>query len=118
MPGIVWETPPTAAWPDLAANYVFAIEQGVEAIAKRWAPEIENWMKDNAPWEDRTSNARDGLYTEVNQVAGVMTEIILAHGVDYGLWLEVRWAGRWSIVTPALDQFGPRVWADVVRMLT
>lgn len=116
--GFVWEIPPQTAWPALAQAYVAAIERGVAAIAQRYAAEVEAWMKDNAPWTDRTGNARQALYTEVNQVAGTMVELILAHGVEYGLWLEIRHAGRWAIVNPALDHFGPRMWADVVRLLS
>jgi hypothetical protein len=89
----------------------------VRAIADRWAPEIQNWMKENAPWTDRTGNARQGLYTEVQDVANVMVSIILSHGVDYGLFLEVSNQGRYAIINPAIDHFGPKVWADVKRIM-
>lgn len=116
--GLEWQVSPEVAWADLADAYATALHRGVMAIAQKWAPEIANWMKDNAPWTDRTGNARQGLYTEVQEVAGRMVTIILSHGVDYGIWLEIRHAGRWAIVNPALDEFGPRVWEDVVRMVT
>lgn len=118
MAGLRWQVHPTTAWPALALNYRQRIEAGIVAIARRWAPEIENYMKSNAPWTDRTGNARQGLHTEVNHVVGSMVEIILAHGVEYGYWLEVKGAGAYAIVNPALDVFGPRVWADVRRMLS
>lgn len=118
MAGLRWTTPPQTAWPALAGNYRQRIEAGIVAIARRWAPEIEAYMKAEAPWTDRTGNARQGLHTEVNHMAGVMVEIVLAHGVEYGLWLEIRHAGAYAIVNPSLDQFAPRVWADVVRMLS
>ena len=122
MAGLRWTVPPQTAWPALAANYRQAIERGVHAIAQRWAPEIENYMKSNAPWTDRTGNARGALYSKVEpptpaQIRG-MIEIWLGHGMDYGIFLELRNAGRYAIVNPALDYFAPRIWADVRRMLS
>lgn len=116
-PGIVWNIPPEQAWGDLAEAYVSALHRGVLAIAQRWAPEVENWMKDNAPWTDRTGNARQSLYTAVRQVANQMVEVILSHGMDYGIYLELRHQGRYAIINPALDYFAPRIWADVQAML-
>ena len=118
MAGIRWTVPPQAAWEALAGNYRAAIERGIVAIAQRWSPEIENYMKANAPWTDRTGNARQALYTEVNHVTGVMVEIILAGGVEYMIFLELRNAGRFAIINPSLDYFAPRIWNDVRRMLS
>jgi hypothetical protein len=118
MAGFTWQVRPDRAWGALAANYRAAIERGIVGIANRWAPEIENYMKANAPWTDRTGNARQGLYTAVNHAVGSMVEIILSHGVDYGYWLEVKNGGAYAVVNPALDYFGPRIWADVRRMLS
>jgi hypothetical protein len=117
MPGVRWTVPPQTAWEALAGNYAAAIERGIVAIAQSFAPQIANWMKQNAPWTDRTGNARQGLYTEVNHVVRSMVEIIFSHGVAYGLWLEIRHAGAYAIVNPALDYWAPRIWAAVVRML-
>lgn len=118
MAGLRWQSHPATAWPALALSYRQRIEAGIVAIAQRWAPEIENYMKTQAPWTDRTGNARQGLHTEVNHAAGVMVEIILAHGVHYGIFLELANAGRFAIINPALDHFAPRIWADVRRMLS
>jgi hypothetical protein len=117
MAGLRWTSHPAQAWPALALTYRQRIEAGIVAIAQRWAPEIENYMKDNAPWTDRTGNARQGLHTEVNHVVGSMVQIILSHGVEYGIWLEIKSAGAYAIVNPSLDHFAPLVWRDVVAML-
>lgn len=118
MAGLRWQVHPAQAWPALALTYQQRIEAGIVAIAQRWAPEIENYMKSQAPWTDRTGNARQGLHTEVHHVVGSMVEIVLAHGVHYGIWLEIRHGGAYAIVNPALDHFAPRIWADVRRMLS
>jgi hypothetical protein len=114
---IVWEKEPEQAFVELADAYATAIHRGVFAICQRWAPEIENYMKQTAPWTDRTGNLRQALYTEVNEVVNTMVELILSHGLDYGIFLETRNSGRFSVIGPALDHFAVKVWADVKRML-
>lgn len=125
--GLVWTVPPQTAWEQLAGNYMAAIQRGVYAICQKWQPEVENWMKANAPWTDRTTAARSGLYAEVHQVVNQLVEVIVAHAVEYGFYLE-GWdpvhnhemlnAGQWAIVNPAIDHFAPLIWRDVVQMLS
>lgn len=116
--GFHWVVPPDQAFPELADEYTKAIHKGVYAIGQRYAPLIENWMKDNAPWTDRTANARQSLWTEVTDVANQMVSIILSHGVYYGIFLELNNAGRYAIINPAIDHFAPLIWSDVQRMLS
>lgn len=112
-----WDVTPTRAWDALAVTYAQAIRRGVRAIALRYAPEIEAYMKANASWTDRTGNARQSLTVEVEDAAGDMVEIILAHGVEYGIWLELAHGGAYQIIAPTLDIFAPRIWADVRALL-
>jgi hypothetical protein len=35
--------------------------------------------------------------------------IDLFHTVEYGIWLEIRWDGRFAIIQPTLEHFGPEV---------
>jgi len=116
--GFQWKVSPEKTFPELADAYISAIHRGIRAIADRRAPEIANWMKDNAPWTDRTGNARQTLWTEVTDVANKMVTIMLSHGVYYGIFLELNNAGRYAIIDPALDHFAPVIWSDVQRMLS
>lgn len=113
-----WEVEPEQAFTELAEDYANRIHRGVFLICQRWAAPAANWMKENASWTDRTGNARAALYTEVNEVVNSMVEFVMAGGVDYQIWLEVRWAGKFAIVNPALDFFAPKVWADVQRLMS
>lgn len=65
----------------------------------------ENAMRKNAPWTDRTTNARNGLHVEVSHTKNRHT-LTFAHGVSYGIWLEVRWAGRYQIIMPTVISEG------------
>lgn len=75
------------------------------------ARDIEGYAKDNAPWEDRTGDARAGLSTKVENDDGLIT-LTLFHTVDYGLWLEVIQSGRFAIIMPTLEAMGPKAMAD------
>lgn len=115
--GFRWQIPPERAFPELTEAYVRAIRAGVHGVMQRWAPEIENWMKANAPWTDRTTHARQGLWSDVDLLGESTVSLILAHGMDYGIFLELANAGTYAIIGPALDYFAPRIWADIERML-
>lgn len=80
------------------------------------APEVENYMKSNAPWNDQTGNARNGLFARAYS-EGDETGIVLGHSVDYGIWLEVRWSGRYAIIEPAIAAMGPAVMRRHERIL-
>lgn len=61
----------------------------------------ENAMRKNASWKDRTTNARNGLHVTVTH-SPEQHVLTFAHGVAYGIWLEVRWAGRYQIIMPSV----------------
>jgi hypothetical protein len=111
-----WQVTPQDAFGGLAANYVAAIRQAVGLLAQRWAPTIEAWMKQEAVWQDHTGNARQTLHSEVEGLGTDMITIILAHGMSYGIYLELSHGGRFSVIGPALDHFGPLIWQDVVAL--
>lgn len=78
----------------------------IYAIMRDYAQEMEQYMKDNAPWEDNTGEARDGL-TAVLQEHPVAPTIYLYHTATYGKWLEIRWNGLYAIILPTIEDMGP-----------
>lgn len=52
-------------------------------------------MKTKAPWTDRTTNARSGLWTVPRHTGSgaigfAQHEIVFGHAVNYGIWLEIK----------------------------
>jgi hypothetical protein len=92
------------------------IKSRVMAVLGQQAPQIENWMKTNAPWQDQTGNARNGLAARAYREDDEMG-IILYHQVPYGIWLEVRFSGEYAIIDPALQYWGPKVMQAVGSVL-
>lgn len=101
----------------MASNAAFDIELGViktrtaELDAKLHAgitlavDEVAvfgtGYMKSTAPWHDNTGAARAGLHTGTSHV-GNRWEIVFAHAVSYGIWLEVAFSGRYQVIMPSV----------------
>jgi hypothetical protein len=114
--GFKWDVPPDAVFPQMAQQYTQAIFQAGGRLAQQNASEMEAWAKANAPWQDRTGAARSGLHAEVVGDGGIGT-IVLSHGVDYGLWLEIANGGAYAIIAQAIDVFGAKLMDDLQRLL-
>jgi hypothetical protein len=81
--------------------------QALTAAVRYHAPRAERSMKTGAPWTDRTGNARSSLFTTPEISPGHSYGFVLGHGVSYGIWLEVRWSGRYATVGPTIQREGP-----------
>lgn len=110
----IWEDRPEKVFAVGIDAYQQDVIQALRQLARYYAPQIEAWMKQQARWTDRTGNARQSLYTEVEDMAlGAM--LAMDYGVEYGFWLEFANQGDYAIVKPALDHWGPLIWAAVQR---
>jgi hypothetical protein len=87
------------------------VEAATLRVATRMAREIEAYMRQNAAWQDQTGDARRLLQAEVIDVTGRAAFILLTHGVDYGVFLEMK--PRFQIIAPTLDVFGPRIMREL-----
>lgn len=105
-----------------AAAYVAAlrdtvIPDGMIAGAAQLAQDMETFAKQNATWQDRTTDARKGLSGEPFAENGIVGASIV-HTVPYGIWLENRHERRYAIIGPTQAVFAPlagRIIAGGVR---
>ena len=81
------------------------------------AAELEAKMKLNRPWTDRTNMAKTTLNTMVSQPSPDKIRITCAHGVDYGIWLELAHEKNWAIVGPTITQESPNVVRDLKNLM-
>ncbi len=107
-------------------RYNNALDDAIQEVLSEAAPEITAWMKENAPWTDRTTKARYSLKAEMGDfwyrfqdgdernfkstTRLVIGYIATADPVWYAWYLETIKAGKWAIVGPALDEWGPIIW--------
>ena len=94
-------------------QYEQRVYEAIRAVASHFAPILESEAKLNAPWVDRTSNARQTLNAFVTELATDIVSITLAHGMDYGKFLEFSNQGRYQIIMPTLEQN----YAPIMQML-
>jgi hypothetical protein len=74
------------------------LNNSINAVMDRTATMGEANLKTNAPWHDRTGNARNGLHTAANLANPAHKEIVFAHSVEYGIWLETIESGQWAVI--------------------
>jgi hypothetical protein len=102
------------------------------AISDYHAQRAQAEMRVNAPWTDRTGNARNGLFATPfgsrgtgvrgRSASGRFTSggasygIDLYHSVPYGIWLERAHAGRYAAIVPVLSSEGHKFMASVAAM--
>ena len=77
------------------------------------AAEIQSKMKVNRPWTDRTGMAKAMLTTAVSQPESSIIRVTLAHGVDYGIWLELAHEKNYAIIQPTINEEGPKFVKDL-----
>jgi hypothetical protein len=88
---------------------------GVIATVKRQSARSEGHMKNTAPWHDRTGAARGSLNAH-SEHSATQDTLILAHGVEYGFWLEVIEGGEYSIVIPEIPVAGDQLMATLGKL--
>lgn len=101
----------------------------IQAAATYWGQSVQDAARQNAAWEDRTGNARSGLFFAVDgfglePVTGTVTPeaeaemqdigiesgdgdtliVTLGHTVFYGKFLELSHGGRYAIVMSTIEQ--------------
>ena len=113
--GIRWDDPIT---PKLKRADQSGVDNFLKNVVQLHAPRVETAAKRNAKWNDRTGNARNGLRGVAETQRGGPYKIILAHGVPYGIYLEVRWSGRLGIINPTISAEGAEVMRTVSNGLT
>lgn len=70
------------------------------AITK--AQQLEYYMKINRKWTDRTGAAKARLKGTASIPKEHQVRITLAHGVNYGIWLELAHEMNYAIIRPTI----------------
>jgi len=101
----------------------------IQAVANYWGQGVQDEARQNAVWEDRTGNARGGLFFAVDgfgletitgevtpeaksEMSDVAVEsgskdtliITFAHTVFYGKFLELSNGGRYAIIMSTIER--------------
>lgn len=125
--GFRWVVRPTQGW---SARLLARHVRGTAfIILTQWAPILESEAKGNAPWTDRTSNARQTLETEVYQKTESSIALILRGRMPYQIYLELkqqgqsilspelRAAGKYAVILPTLESNQNQIFEDIAEAL-
>jgi hypothetical protein len=95
-----------------ARVFPIALQVGVSALVERFQERVRIYAQENAPWEDQTGEAREGLDTEV-EIGALQWRLYLFHSVEYGIWLEIKNSGEYAIIMPTLETLGPELMGEI-----
>lgn len=91
-------------------------EAAILTYGNTQATKLESYAKQNAPWTDRTGDARRRLSCKCEKVdSGI--RLTLSHGVDYGLWLEIAKEKRYAIIEPTIRLKSQDVMAGFANLM-
>lgn len=91
-------------------------EAAIAMYADNAALTLQNYAREHRPWTDRTGHARQRMTGSVARVAQGY-QIILAHGVDYGKWLELAHEKKYAIIQPTIQAKSPEVLSGFNKLL-
>lgn len=80
-------------------------DAAVRMYAEQGALKMRDFAQENRKWTDRTGQARQRLHGYTGAISNGY-RITLAHGVDYGLWLELANEKRFAIIPPTIEYVG------------
>lgn len=105
-----WEAPGGKKSPDKLSKNLRELDQNIQRVITGeflyHKDEATKYMKLNAPWTDRTGAARSGLHSIVPRPTRDHWELIVAHSVYYGIYLEVCNSGKYQIIMPTVNHIG------------
>ena len=81
----------------------------VRMYAETVAKLLEKDAKQRAPWTDRTGQARQRLSAYVTEIQPGICMVTLAHGVDYGVFLELAHEKRFATIMPTIQRLSPEI---------
>jgi hypothetical protein len=93
------------------------IVEAIHTVLDYYATTSVNEMRTGARWTDRTTNARNGLMAKTMNKTNDGGSLVLWHSVPYGIWLEVRWSGRYAIVGPVMHSVAPRIMSTLAQAI-
>lgn len=118
---VVWIEPP-ANMARALDQYGVKVFDAILAVADFIATKMQNHARQQAKWQDRTGNARSGLFAVAAKkergaggqflaAAERTVEIYLSHGstIEYGKWLELAHGGRYAIIWPTIYRHLPEL---------
>ena len=92
------------------------MKAGLDLYGQTAALKLQGIMIAQAPWQDRSTNARNSLKGEYVKQGG-QSSIILSGNMEYSIYLELAMSKRYAIIKPTATQYSKEVFAGYKRAL-
>lgn len=92
------------------------LDVAMKQLTGYYAQRGQDYMREHAPWTDRTSNARNGLFGKETHSVGKY-RITYYGTVPYQIFLEVRFSGKYAIIVPTTKKMGAEVMKGVRQLM-
>lgn len=99
---------------EAVVKYGRRLNESLAEYLNRKAAELLEQMRREASWADRTGQARRELSTAV-EIGGQRATLYLISGAPHGKYLELRWGGRYAIVSPTVPRAGIEIANELKR---
>lgn len=93
------------------------MDRAIQGVCRYYDGAMEAHAKVNAPWTDRTTNARNGLRFVHVAVGKGKHWILGTHSVEYGVYLEVSNDAKYAIILPTIRAYAPKVIATFTKIM-
>ena len=96
-----------------------SMREGLESALEAMQEQMVEWAKEHAPWQDQTGDARAELNSPpIRTNSDGSKTLVLAHGVEYGIFLETMNGGHFGVIPMTIRHFAallPQMQAYYVR---
>ena len=92
------------------------VRAAIGVYADTAAKKMEGEAKKNAPWTDRTGNARNSIQGDFGW-QGNKAVITLGGNMDYSVWLELAYEKKYAILKPTIDRNAPEILKGYQRLV-
>lgn len=98
-------------------NFMYKTDTAVRMYGETAALRLEGYAKKNAPWTDRTGDARKRLKATLSRKSSTVYRITLAHGVNYGVYLELAHNKKYATIAPTINHKSPEILKGLNQLL-
>lgn len=81
------------------------------------ATQAQDYAKKNFKWTPRSGRAHTGLNAGVRAMNNDEIELWVAHGVEYGIYLELAMQKKYAILVPTINYIRPILFEEVLKFL-
>ncbi len=88
----------------------------LKALGEHHAAKMEAYAKQNKPWENITHHAQQSLHGYCLEGENTI-RVRIAHGVDYGIYLELANSSKYAILHPTAKKIAPEFFENAKRVV-